>query len=919
MSDNAKRYKDTVNLPVTTFPMRASLTENEPKRLARWEEEGLYHRILEKRKEAGGKHFLLHDGPPFANGDVHMGTALNKLLKDLIIKARSMAGAYAPFVPGWDCHGLPIEFRVVKEARGLDAVEIRKRSEAYARKFIDVQRASFRRLGVFADWDKPYLTLDKAYEADVLRTFATLAEKDLVYQSRKPVLWSYGAGTALAEAEVEYKDKTSPAVFVAFRAESGVAADHGAEFVIWTTTPWTLPSNLAIALHPQLDYTIARFKNDERGDERTLVLATSLLERFEEQTGYKPVEGAEQTRMRGSELANGSARHPFLERLSKIITADFVSAESGTGQVHIAPGHGMDDYIAGQQNGLDILSPVDDGGRFTSEVGFAGLEGMLVFDSNGPIVSLLAEKGALLAKENHHHSYPHCWRSKTPIIFRAVEQFFIRIDGLRKRALEEIDKVEWLPAWGRNRIHATVETRPDWCISRQRTWGVPLPVFFTAEGEAMLDAALVRKVADIVEEQGSNAWFAMDDAWWADQLGLPEGSHRRGDTLDVWIDSGCSSMAVLDRHPDLHRPADIYIEATDQHRGWFQSSLMLSVATHDAAPYKKVITHGFVIDTSTGEKISKSGDKPINAEYYYNKYGADIVRLWAGSIDYKNEVPFSDELFTQVVETYRRIRNTLRVLLGNLHGFDFATDHVAADALPLADRWILERLHVLVADCREAYAQLDFRKVYNLLNAFCVHDLSAMYIDMTKDRLYCDAVDSPRRNATRTAMHHILEALCPLLAPILTYTADEAWEHFGKKESVHLETFPEPDPAFAADEASPVMDRLLALREELTKQLENARATKLIGKSLDAAVTATLGKEDMEMISGRLEETAEIFILSKLDIVAGDSAAFTVQRSNDPRCERCWRHLPDVGTIDAHPQLCTRCAAAIDKAAASIG
>ena len=913
MSKEVSRYKDTVRLPQTSFPMKAGLTENEPARLARWEAAGLYSQITAQRKASGAPVFILHDGPPFANGDVHMGTALNKILKDLIVKSRTMSGCYVPFVPGWDCHGLPIEFRVVKESAGLDPVEIRERSEAYARKFIDIQRGSFRRLGVFGDWYNPYLTLDKAYEADILRTFATLVERGLVYQSRRPVLWSYGAGTALAEAEVEYKEKTSPAVFVAFKACDGPMAERNGSFVIWTTTPWTLPANLGIALNAGMRYHVGPFVHDD-GRAQVLAIAANLVASFAEKTGFQPQEGTEPEWFTGAELAVGAAQHPFLPRVSKLILGEFVTDDTGTGAVHIAPGHGMDDYFAGQANGLGLLSPVDDAGKFTEECGMPEFVGKHVFASNDAIVALLDTQKALLGRENHVHSYPHCWRSKTPVLFRALEQFFIRIDGIRPQALAEIRRVEWVPAWGQNRISGTVESRPDWCISRQRTWGVPLPAFFDTQGKVLLEPDLIRRAADLLEKHGSNAWFAHDDAWWAEALGLPAGSKRGKDTLDVWIDSGCSSMAVLDRHPELSRPADVYIEATDQHRGWFQSSLMLSVAARDAAPYKKVITHGFVVDNSTGEKISKSGDKPINAEYYYNKYGADIVRLWVASVDYKTEVPFSDELFTQVVECYRRLRNTLRILLANLHGFEAANDTVANADLTLVDRWILEKLDALVAECRDAYDEFEFRRVFIAINQFCAVELSALYIDITKDRLYCDPEKSLRRRSSQTAIHKIFRTLCRLLAPILAYTADEAWEHAGASTSIHLEDFPVSEPEFATASASPVVGRLLELREELMKELEKARAEKVIGKSVEADVTANWPEPLATNPGAEIEDIAELFILSRLSIKSAPADAkpsFRAVKSPYARCGRCWRHLPEVGSIAAHPELCPRCAAAL--------
>ncbi|MCE9518224.1 MAG: isoleucine--tRNA ligase [Verrucomicrobia bacterium] len=909
-------WKDSLHLPVTDFPMRASLTEREPERLKKWEASRLYQRIQEKRKDA--RRFVLHDGPPFANGDVHMGTALNKILKDLVVKSKTMLGFQAPFVPGWDCHGLPIEFRVVKESTGLIPVEVRRKSEEYARKYIDIQRASFKRLGVFGDWEKPYLTLDPAYEADIIRTFAKLVEQGLVYRMKRPVLWSFGAGTALAEAEVEYKDKVSPAVYVSFKlgAQAILPALVDASLVIWTTTPWTLPANLAIALHPEFDYVVGEYTNSE-GDSDVYVIAKPLIAEFQSKTGYKFAN--ELAVLKGTEFAGMEAQHPLLPRTSKVINTLFVTADTGTGAVHVAPGHGADDYQAGREHGLDILSPVDDRGHYTAEVGLPEFVGKHVFQSNKGIIELLKSKGALLGHEDITHQYPHCWRSKTPVIFRAVEQFFINVDKLRAQALAEIDKVTWLPAWGRNRIFGTVESRPDWCISRQRTWGVPLPVFYKADGSVILDAAVARQVADIFEKLGTNSWFEKSDAEWAALLGLPADTKRGVDTLDVWIDSGCSHVAVLDRRPELGgAPADLYLEATDQHRGWFQCSLLLSVAARGAAPYKSVITHGFVVDTS-GNKVSKSDQgtnknaKPMTADHYYNKYGADLVRLWVSSTDYQNEVPFSEELFEQATKSYRSIRNTLRVLLGNLNGFDVKQHAVSVDKFTLLDRWILERLNHVIKECREAYDAYDFRKVYGALNNFCTVDLSQLYIDITKDRLYCDATDSVRRRAAQTAMHRITESLCKLLAPILSFSADETWEFLGHTESVHLETFPDPDPAFAGDEAGAAVEQLLQVRAVIQQAIEKARQEKRIGSNLEASVEVTLPAE--KLVHPVFEDQAtleEFFILSVLTLkrVSGAEPAAVVLESPHQKCARCWKHLPTVGQ-QKHADLCDRCEEAV--------
>ena len=894
------QYKDTVNLPRTDFPMKADLVLREPKRLEQWEGANLHQAIQAKRKAAGSPRFLLHDGPPFANGDVHMGTALNKLLKDLVLKSKTMAGYETPFVPGWDCHGLPIEFKVVREAAGLSPVEIRTRSEAFARKWIDIQRNSFKRLGVFGDWDNPYLTLSAGYEADIIRFFATAIDKKLVYRSKRPVLWSYGAQTALAEAEVEYKEKTSPSVFVKFPA---IGRDYS--FVIWTTTPWTLPGNLGIAVHPKFEYVIGQFEKE--GTTGKMVIAKPLVELFAAQSGWKLNEAGAVTVI-GETLNGQEAQHPFLDRSSRVITGQFVTNDAGTGQVHIAPGHGMDDYIAGREHGLGLISPVDDAGKFTAEVGVPELVGVHVFEGNKRIIEMLAERGALLGQQNYVHQYPHCWRSKTPIIYRSLEQFFLRINDIRETALAEIDKVEWHPHWGRNRIYGTVESRPDWCISRQRTWGVPLPVFTTAEGEVILEASLARKVADLISKHGTNYWFSQSDADLASELGLPPGSRKGRDTLDVWIDSGCSSIAVTERHSELGNGgvADLYLEATDQHRGWFQSSLMCSVIHRGTAPYKKVLTHGFVTDTS-GEKISKSGDKPINAEHFYNTFGADIVRLWVSSVDYCDDVPFSEELFKQTAETYRRIRNTFRILLGNLGDFDSGKDAVAHEALTMLDRWILERLDHVTKECTGAYEVLDFRKVYGTLNQFCAVDLSAIYVDATKDRMYCDAVNSPRRRSAQTAMHRVLEALCKLAAPILAFTADEAWESLGHKESVHLELFPAADPAFAGNIATQTVDELLKLRGVLQQEIEKARQEKIIGSNLEAAATLTVAPE---LSLPDMTDMVEFFNLSTFTLqrTPGATPQAHIRKSPAQKCQRCWKFLPEVGTLPQHPDLCQRCA-----------
>ena len=909
-------YKDTLLLPKTDFPMKADLVKREPERLSRWEAQGLYSRILQARQ--GAQSFVLHDGPPFANGDVHMGTALNKVLKDIIVKSRSMAGFRAPFVPGWDTHGLPIEFRVVKESRGLAPAEIRRRSEEYALKYVDIQRGQFKRLGVLGDWENPYLTLAPQYEADILRAFAGLVEKGLVYQSKKPVYWSTGAQTALAEAEVEYADREDPAIFVEFPIVSGPLA-HSASMVIWTTTPWTLPANVAIAVHPRESYVVVSAK--VAGRDRTLVIAEKLLEAFAVATGASEVtkmtvaEG--QPFLTGQALAGSEAKHPFLERRSLIITADFVTTDSGTGQVHIAPGHGSDDYLAGVQNGLPILSPVDELGRFTEEVGMPLWVGKNVFDANREVILHLRDQGSLLGEQVYQHSYPHCWRSKTPIVFRAVEQFFIRVDAIRGEALRAIDGVEWIPHWGRNRIAGTVESRPDWCISRQRSWGVPLPVFYDASGAVLLDADLARKVADLVEIQGTNLWFEKDDAWWSEQMGLPAGTTRRNDTLDVWIDSGVSHQAVLRRHKELHFPADVYIEATDQHRGWFQSSLMTSVALNGEAPYRTVITHGFVVDKDTRKKVSKSAQgtyvKPMDAEHFVGKYGADVVRLWASSVEFTHEVPFSEESFAVLTDAYRQFRNVLRILLANLH--DFSPSQSSLDGATMVDRWALSRLQEVIAVCREAYAGFDFRRVFQTLNQFCTVDLSSLYVDITKDRLYCDSANSPRRRATQTVMARIFDALTRLLAPVLVYTTDEAWEFSGRPDSVHLELFPEADPKLRDPELERQFEQWLELRAVVAQAVEPARQQKLIGNALEAAIDLDIADEALLASAREVpEQLEEALILSEIRLRSASKTEARLSRSAHRRCGRCWRHRASVGFSEKHPELCDRCESVLESA-----
>jgi len=903
-------YKDTLLLPRTEFPMKANLAAREPEMLAEWERAGLYRQIQASRKEA--PLYVLHDGPPFANGDVHMGTALNKLLKDFIVKSRTMLGFRAPFVPGWDCHGLPIEFRVVKESKGLNPAEVRTRSEAYARQYIDIQKGQFRRLGVFGDWDHPYLTLLPSYEATVLRTFGSLVAKNLVYRSEKPVYWSTGAQTALAEAEIEYQNKESPAVFVAFSSTGG-QLNTATSIVIWTTTPWTLPANLGVAVHPELEYSEAHFERE--GETRLLVIAKERVAAFEAVTGWKQA-GEVVCIWKGRELEGQSLRHPFLDRRVPMILADFVTLETGTGCVHIAPGHGTDDYNVGRKYNLGLLSPVDEKGRFTEECGVPEWVGQYVFDANKAVVARLLTDGKLIGHEVWSHSYPHCWRSKTPIIFRAVDQFFIRIEAIRKQAMEEIEKVKWIPDWGLTRIGGTVSTRPDWCISRQRSWGVPLPVFYTAEGEPVLDPVIIERVAMLVEEKGSNIWFTMPEADLCEAVGLSAEHTRKFDTLDVWIDSGVSHQAVLRTHPELHFPADLYLEATDQHRGWFQSSLLTSVAVENCAPYKTVITHGFVTDTD-GSKISKSSayKKPTDAAHFVNQHGADIVRLWVASVSYTDEVPFGDGIFKSVSDVYRRMRNTIRILLANLGDFDPANNIVDRAQWTLVDRWLMHRLQIVIKTCREAYEAYDFHRVFNTLNEFCTVHLSSLYVDITKDRMYCDPASSPRRRASQTVMHAVFDSLVRLMAPICVFTAEEAWKHAGHTDSVHTAHFPESDLLYIDDESATLVESLLALRAVIAQAIEPARQAKEIGSALDCRLELEIADPALRgLVEAHHEIAEEFFILSELVVQPGEVTQAKVRPASNKKCARCWRHRPGVGASAEHPELCERCQEALVQA-----
>jgi isoleucyl-tRNA synthetase len=959
-------YKDTLNLPRTDFAMKADLVTREPDRLKKWEAANLYAEIQAARKDA--EKFVLHDGPPFANGDVHIGTALNKILKDIIIKYQTLRGKSAPYIPGWDCHGLPIEFKVTSEMRkagdtSADAATIRKACDAYARKYIDLQRVQFKRLGVLGDWENPYLTLNKEYEADELRLFADIVEKGFVYRGKKPIYWSIPARTALAEAEVEYADHVSQSVFVKFP----VVGRPGVNIVIWTTTPWTLPANLAVAYNSTFSYSLVQV-----GEEQFIVSAM-LLSAIAEKCGWQDYQIVRS--LDGEHLKSVEYQHPFCNRTGKLFAGDsFVTNDTGTGFVHIAPGHGTDDYNIGRANGLPIYSPVNDDGalaytndlpveqQFPAEMlGKSTLAKHGKSDANEAVLHELRVRKALLHQENYHHSYPHCWRSKTPIIFRAMDQWFIKIDHstsefdkllaeqrdagtlysdfeaaksgqslgtLRRRALKAVDsEVAWIPEWGKNRIEGAVKTRPDWCISRQRTWGVPIPAFYDAKGEAILDAQIVRNAADLIEKHGSNVWFekSVSELWSlvkpANWTGA-DATAKSNDTLDVWIDSGSSSRAVIARRKEIagkDKPfqADMYLEGSDQHRGWFQSSLLLSLAGNGAAPFKTVLTHGFMVDADR-EKISKSKqggyEKPQTAEAYVKKYGADVVRLWVASQDFRNDIVVSEERINKVGETYRGIRNALRYQLSNLYDFDPAKHTVADEQLTGLDRWILGEFAKIEAEVVAAYDKSEFHVVYQKLSQFIAVELSSIYHDVIKDRMYTDAANSPRRRSTQTALCRLVTGLSQLLSPILAFTADEAWEFIPGKpaNSVHLADW-KSGGFTRRDTEVEAWKNLFLLRELALPELEKARQAKQIGKSLEAKVTVNGKGVLLEDARLNLDSLRELLNVSQVELAngGGETVFATVTKADGQKCERCWHWETDVASNPAHPTLCARCASAV--------
>jgi isoleucyl-tRNA synthetase len=942
--------------------MKGDLPKREPLILEDWQKTDLYGRLLEKNKDK--PLFVLHDGPPYANGNIHIGHALNKILKDIIVKSKSMMGFHAPYVPGWDCHGLPIELQVEKnigraKKNALAKSEVRRLCKEYAEKYISIQRDEFRRLGVLGDWQNPYRTLDPAYEAAEIRELGKFIAAGLLYRQKKPVYWCASCVTALAEAEVEYEEHTSPSIYVKFAVKDSSLIPHPSSFVIWTTTPWTLPANQAVAVHPDFVYRRVKTPAGE------LIVNQELAESAMKALGFNPGEfeikpGA----WRGAELEGIGCRHPWIDRDVPVILGEFVTQDRGTGCVHIAPGHGQEDYEVGQRYGLEVLAPVDTEGRFTAEAG--DLAGTSVFKADGAIIQKLAEKGALLKEETLTHSYPHCWRCKKPVIFRATEQWFVSMakNELRRHALEAIDRVSWIPPWGRERIRGMLESRPDWCISRQRSWGVPIPVVYcNGCRRAQLSQEICDHVASIVEREGSDAWF--DRA--ASEL-LPPGLQCPGcggkefskeeDILDVWFDSGVSHAAVVESDPRLGGRADLYLEGSDQHRGWFHTALLTSVATRARAPYRSVLTHGFTLD-GRGRKMSKSLGNVIAPQEIIKRHGAEILRLWVAAEDYREDVRISEEILNRLVEAYRKLRNTARFLISNLYDFDPDKDGVPVAELPELDRWILHRTQALVGRCRDAYEQFEFHVVYHALNNFCSVDLSALYLDIVKDRLYCEGANSRERRAAQATLYQILDCLVHLMAPVLSFTAEEIWEHMPKSKNAHASIFlsaiPRPEASWRDETLAERWEQILKVRGEILKALEAARSKGLIGHSLDAKAVLYPDSYESdgtlrELLRSCKENWADIVIASQVELQQGElpkelseagqalqkklfgaagaiadsgwsytsellQGAIAVYKAEGAKCERCWKYSEEVTPGSNPPMLCGRCSRVLKGAA----
>ena len=913
-------YNSTMNLPKTDFPMRGNLPQKEPEMIKRWQDQKLYQKLMEKNE--GLPLYVLHDGPPYANGDIHMGTALNKVLKDIIIKYKNMSGYKAPYIPGWDTHGLPIELKAMKKV-GVEninsALDLRKVCKEFALHYVDVQRSEFIRLGSIGDYDHPYLTLQPKHEAEQIRIFGEMAKKDFIYKGLKPVYWCPECKTALAEAEIEYAEDPCNSIYVKFKVEDdgGKLAALNTEldktyFVIWTTTTWTLPGNLAICLGPEYEY-VAVHANGEY-----YIMAKELVEsamKAAKITEYTVSEAS----LKGKELEYIKYRHPFIDRVSPIIVGDHVTLESGTGCVHTAPGHGVEDFevCVNHYPEIPIIVPVDGDGKLTEEAGeFCGLT---TNDANKAILTKLTELNALFAVEKIIHQYPHCWRCKSPIIFRATEQWFCSIDGFKEEACKAIDTVKWIPEWGGDRIKGMVMDRSDWCISRQRTWGVPIPIFYCKHcGKPIINEDSINAIANLYEKEGSDAWYKYE----ANEI-LPEGFKcecgcteftKEMDIMDVWFDSGVSHAAVCNEEHGLRWPADLYLEGADQYRGWFQSSLLTSVAAKGCAPYKSVCTHGWVVD-GEGKAMHKSLGNGMSPDEVTEKFGADILRTWVASSDYHADIRISQDILKQLSDAYRKIRNTARFILSNLGDFNPDTDSVSVEKLDGIDKWAMARMDEIIEKCKAAYDKFDFHIVYSTMRDFCTIDLSNFYLDILKDRLYVEKADSESRRAAQTVIYNILRTMTLYLAPVISFTAEEIWGYMPRSEkddaeSVFFNKLPEKSGVSADEEFMEKWEKIDELRDIVNKALEEARGQKLIGKSLEAKVTLNCGRDWYEFAKSVESDLVSAFIVSAVDVEKSefDGVNVKVEVAPGEKCERCWTHSDTVGKCAEHPTLCARCA-----------
>ena len=925
-------YKDTLNLPKTDFKMKASLPQKEPDTLRLWNESDIYSRI--KSSRADKLKYVLHDGPPYANGHIHIGHALNKTLKDIVVRYKTMQGYYCEYVPGWDCHGLPVEHELFKKLNkkktDIPQIEFRKKAYEYAMGFVDVQKQEFKRLGIFGEWENPYLTTDKAYEASIIRSFGRLVEKGYIYQGRKPVNWCYRCETALAEAEVEYDNHTSPSVYVKFKLRDASRIQHpessindSTYILIWTTTPWTLIANVAVAVHPERKYVVI-----DTGD-GNIILAHDLLNQVCEKTALK--KGKIVASLKGKELENLSYEHPFGLREGKIVLAEYVSMEEGTGCVHTAPGHGQDDYITGQIYGLETIMPVDEKGLFTEQAG--EFKGENVHKANTAIIDKLKGLGLLLHSESITHSYPHCWRCKSPIIFRATEQWFMSIDhdNLRRAILDKIKQIHWVPAQGQDRIMSMLDTRPDWCLSRQRYWGVPIPVFMCKSCKRWIaDHKLIDHFASIVNEKGTDAWFELNaKELLPDNYKCPypdcggEDFQKGEDILDVWFESGVSHQGVLKQRKGLSYPCDLYLEGSDQHRGWFQSSIITSMAIDNVSAFKSVLTHGFVVD-GMGRKMSKSLGNVVSPQEIIKDYGADILRLWVAFSDYNDDIRISDQIIARLVEAYRKIRNTARFMLGNIYDFDFDKDRVEYDNMREIDKWAISRAHRLLRDMIGFYESFQFHKVYHNLYAFCIVDMSNFYMDIVKDILYTFKSDSCQRRSCQSALYIILGIIAKVIAPVLVFTSEEIWRAMpkreGKAESVHLSFFDKEESLKIDDVLEEKFARLRKIRDVVLKVLEARRVSGIIGSSLEARVVLYAASDkEYSFLKENESGLAALFIVSQVGIEKGAFPDEAVQDEDVPsiriyvdkaigeKCSRCWNFSDTTGKYSQYPGICKRC------------